>query len=101
MPDLPILCTLTADARQARREGLLSELLGRAETREEVPEGLRLRFAGTESALSTIVRAIEAERRCCRFLRFRITVEPDGGPIFLDLTGPPGAREFLAALLDA
>ena len=32
-------------------------------------------------------------------LRFQITVEPDGGPIWLELTGPSGTREFLDALL--
>ena len=47
-----------------------------------------------------IARAVDAERQGCRFLRFRITVEPDGGPIVLELTGPPGTREFISALLD-
>ena len=30
-----------------------------------------------------------------------VTVEPDGGPIFVELTGPPGTREFILALFDA
>jgi hypothetical protein len=38
---------------------------------------------------------------CCRFLRFTLTVEPDRGPIALELTGPRGTREFLESLLDA
>ena len=40
------------------------------------------------------------EQDCCRFLRFRITVEPDAGPILLELSGPPGTGEFLSALLN-
>jgi hypothetical protein len=63
-------------------------------------EGLRLRFSATGDTLSAIARTIEAERHCCRFLRFQITVEPDGGPIFLELSGPPGTREFVTALLE-
>lgn len=47
-----------------------------------------------------IARAVEAERHCCRFLRFTITVEPDDGPLTLDLTGPQGTREFVVALLE-
>jgi hypothetical protein len=43
---------------------------------------------------------INAERQCCRFLRFQLTVEPDEGPLILDLTGPPGTRDFLAAMVD-
>jgi hypothetical protein len=30
-----------------------------------------------------------------------IDVEPDGGPIYLELSGPPGTREFVTALLEA
>lgn len=101
MTDLPIACTLTPDALRARRAGLLSELLRRTDSREVLPDGLRLRFAPADEALATIVRAVEAERHCCRFLRFGITVEPDKGPVFLELTGPPGTGEFLAALLEA
>jgi hypothetical protein len=71
-----------------------------AESHEDLPEGLRLRFAVTGNTLSTITRAVEAERHCCRFLRFGITVEPNGGPIVLELSGPPGTREFVAALLE-
>ena len=43
---------------------------------------------------------VDLERRCCAFLRFELTVEPGGGPVWLELTGPPGTREFLQAELD-
>ncbi len=100
MTDLPIACTLTPDALAARRAGLLSDLLRRAESREDLVDGLRLRFAPTGETLATIARAVEAERHCCRFLRFGIVIEPDGGPIVLELTGPQGTREFIGALLE-
>lgn len=100
MSDLPIACTLDPAALKARREGLLSDLLRRASAHEEIATGHRLRFPVAEDTVVAIARAIDAERHCCRFLRFRITVEPDGGPIWLELTGPPGTREFVAALLE-
>lgn len=100
MVDLPIVCTLTPDALRARREGLLSDLLRQAESRDDLPDGLRLRFPPTDDVLSAIVRTVAAERHCCRFLRFVLTVEPAGGPIFLQLSGPPGSGEFLDALLE-
>ena len=43
---------------------------------------------------------IDAERQCCRFLRFDLRVEPDVGPIALELTGPEGTEAFLEALLE-
>jgi hypothetical protein len=99
MSDLPIVCTLSPEALSARRQGLLSELLQQSEGRELTPDGLRLRFAPSGETLSSIAKAIEAERHCCRFLRFTLTVEPDEGQFTLDLTGPQGTREFVAALL--
>ena len=75
MPELPVACTLTPDALRARREGLLMDLVRRAEHREELPEGLRLQFAPSGETLLLIAQAVDAERHCCRFLRFGITVE--------------------------
>jgi hypothetical protein len=101
MNDLPIACTLTPEALAARRAGLLPGLAGRADGREETPDGMRLRFAASSDTLHAIATAIDAERLCCRFLTFELTVEQDGGPVWLTLTGPQGTREFLAGLLDA
>jgi hypothetical protein len=43
-----------------------------------------------------IADVIEAERLCCRFLQFDLTVSPDAGPIILTISGPAGTAEFLA-----
>jgi hypothetical protein len=101
MPDLPVACTLGPDALAARRQGLLSELSRRAQAREELADGHRLSFAATDETLAFIMKTVEAERQCCRFLRFQITVEPDGGPVSVELTGPSGTREFVAALFES
>ena len=100
MADLPIACTLTAEALRARREGVLTDLARRAERRHDLADGLRLEFAPSADTIALIAQAVEAERHCCRFLRFGITVEPDGGPVFLELTGPAGTRDFLGALFE-
>ena len=99
MADLPILCTLAPGALQARRASLAA-LARQAEASAEIPGGLRFRFAAIDGMLPTLARSVDAERQCCRFLRFAITVEPDGGPIGLEVTGPPGARAFIVALLE-
>jgi hypothetical protein len=99
MTDLPIVCTLSPAALAARRENLLTDLLCRASEHQQRPEGLLLRFPPDADTLSIIARAVNAERQCCRFLRFQITVEPDGGPLSLELMGPPGTGEFLSALI--
>ena len=41
MADLPVACTLSPDALKVRREGLLLDLLGRANEHEEMADGHR------------------------------------------------------------
>ena len=100
MSDLPIACTLGPAALKARREDLLGGLVRRAEQRLDIADGYRVRFAPDDGLLPTIAAVVNVERQCCRFLRFHVTVEPDGGPIWLEFTGPPGTREFLDGMLD-
>jgi hypothetical protein len=100
MADLPVACRLGPEALAARRQGLLTELLRRAETHEPLANGHRLSFAGSDETLALVMRAVAAERRCCEFLRFQITLEPGQGPLVLELTGPQGTREFLEALFE-
>ncbi|MEQ1575543.1 MAG: hypothetical protein ABL993_14985 [Vicinamibacterales bacterium] len=100
MAELPLACTLTPEALQTRRQQLLTDLMRRALRREDLTDGLRLEFAPSGDTLALIARVVEAERHCCRFLQFGITVEPDGGPVFLELTGPAGTRDFINALFE-
>jgi hypothetical protein len=100
MSELPIACTLTPDALRQRREELLPGLVRRAETCELLASGVRLRYAPSADVLRDIVKMIEAERECCRFLRFELSVAPELGPITLEVTGPAGTSEFLAGLIE-
>ena len=99
MPDPPVACTLGPAALKARREGLLSDLVRRAVTHEELSDGQRLTFHASDDLVFLIGQTINAERQCCRFLRFRLVVEPADGPVVLELTGPEGTREFLSDLI--
>jgi hypothetical protein len=96
--DVPVVCTLTPAILAARKAALLPGLFRRADSREDTADGIRLRLPA--DALSAVLEVVDAERQCCPFLRFEITVEPDSGPIWLVLSGPPGTGEFLSALLE-
>jgi hypothetical protein len=97
--NLPVVCTLTPETTAMRKAKLLPGLVREAERTEDTPDGLRLKLPS--DTLSAVLTTVDAERKCCRFLRFEIAVEPDGGPIWLSLSGPPGTREFLDALLES
>jgi len=97
MADLPLVCTLDSGTLEARREQLLPGLIAAADSRGTLTDGVRLRFPDAD-ILPRVLQVVDAERKCCRFLRFEVTLEPDLGPIWLTVSGPPGTREFLAAL---
>ena len=93
---LPVVCSLSAATREARKARLLPGLVDRAEARDTEGDTIHLRFSA--DMFATITSVIEAERQCCRFLRFDVVVDPDEGPIHLTLSGPPGTRQFLESL---
>ena len=98
-PDLPIACTLTPEELRRGREELLPGVVARAESHEAIADGFRFRFKSEPGLITAIAAMMEAERRCCRFLEFQVTAEPDEGPIWLEVTGPPGTPDFLAGWL--
>jgi hypothetical protein len=97
--DLPVACSLTEPELAERRAGVLGEVRLAQEDARWLPDGVQLRFTALPERLALLATFIALERQCCAFLRFRLTVEPGGGPIWLELTGPPGTREFLQAEL--
>ena len=99
MPDPPVACSLDPASLTARRAGLLADLLRQARTRDDLADGMRITFEPSSATLDLIARTIDAERQCCRFLRFDLTVEPDPGRFVLELTGPAGTGDFLRDLL--
>jgi len=100
MADLPVMCTLGPDALKARKAGLLADVARLSMQTVKIAAGYRFEFAPSAETLRLIADMIDAERQCCRFLRFALTVEPDAGPIRLDVSGPESAQEFLEALLE-
>jgi hypothetical protein len=96
---LPIACTLTPAEFAGTRNGLLPGLLAKANAKEHVAGGCRWRFLPQADLLKEVGAVIEAEHRCCRFLRFVLLVEPGDGPVWLEVTGPEGTDNFLSTLL--
>jgi hypothetical protein len=100
MSDLPIACTLQPGELSRRTGELLPGLAALAKRRESIEGGYRFEFDATTETLNAIITAIDAERQCCRFLRFQLVVEPAGGPARLDVTGPAGTQAFLTGMLE-
>lgn len=94
-PTCEVACTLPPLEMRKRRAEVLDVLKGCVREQKELPDGYALRFDADAERLQDVARLIGLERSCCSFLRFRLTVEPQGGPLWLELTGPPGTKEFI------
>jgi hypothetical protein len=99
--ELRIACELSPGELEPRRAALLPGLVEHAVSREELADGFRWRFEPEPGLLGRIAAVVDAERSCCRFLRFRLEIEPDGGAFALEVTGPEGTVAFLSRLTEA
>ena len=95
---LPIACTLSdVDFRQ-RREELLKTVIRAVVKTEELSNGFAYGFPPEAKWIAELAQFITFERECCPFLQFVLRVEPENGPVWLELTGPEGTKGFLQSV---
>jgi hypothetical protein len=100
-PDPKVSCELSPQQLEKQRKKLLPGLFKRAEKMTDLSDGtdgIRLHFKQRVGLLVELARIIEREQDCCSFLSFNLVIEPSGGPITFDITGPAGTRQLLKSL---
>lgn len=98
MPDTPNTCSLDS-AGQEKRFGEFAELASAALVEAvRTPDGARLLLRHDDSVQVSLLRLIEAERRCCSFLEFAVDVRDSG--IRVEVSGPRSARLLIDRLFD-
>ncbi len=96
---VPIACNWAAlTAEQRERQRVLIGLL-RADAKEvkEIEGGYAFGHTSDRAVLLAIAEFVANERLCCPFFEFGITVERDGGPVWLQITGEGEAKRVLEA----
>jgi hypothetical protein len=96
--ELPIACKLTDPEFQRRRSDLLNMFRSALLETKELDEGYAYRFPAEGNSIAELAQLITFERQCCPFLRFNLRLEPAEGPLWLELTGPVGTKDFLQTL---
>jgi arsenate reductase len=96
-PLSPIACDLSvfSDAECAAHLTHSQRLFAQAKTMHELPDGVAFELPNDADTLTQATQFIADERRCCPFLRFTLDLEPDGGPLWLRLSGREGVKPFL------
>jgi len=62
-------------------------------------DGYSFRFPGKDEWFQRIVEFIASERRCCNFMKFKVTIEPNSGPIWLYIGGSAEIKDYLDTLI--
>ena len=96
---LPVACSLMDSELQERRRTVLQKVRSVVCEVKELDHGFSYRFPSGEW-ITELANLVELERQCCPFLKFNITVEPGDGPVWLEMTGPQGTKEFLAEVFN-
>lgn len=96
--DVPLACVpgaIPPDEREAHFARVSRLFTSAVRERRDLPDGQAYRFDA--EAFDELARWLTWERRCCPFLHFTLELEPDGGAIWVRLSGPEGTREFVEA----
>jgi hypothetical protein len=92
---IPVACTLSDAELREREVRLLARFRSAVIATEELPDGYAFRIPGDDKWIGAVAELIAAERECCRFLTFKLTIAPNIGPVILRVTGPSGTKDFL------
>lgn len=93
-------CSLS-EKELSKRRNQIARLFeqGVRETRE-LPDGFAFRFAPDDALTVRLFKLVQAERQCCGFLTFELTLEPKPGPVWLRLRGDDDAKRMIREMID-
>lgn len=96
-----LVCNLEAMTPAQRKHYAAAKKRLHAAVQEvkELPNGYAFRYAAEPDLLIAATEFITGERQCCPFFHFTLEVAQNGGPMWLRITGPKGAKSFLKSAL--
>ncbi|GGV48247.1 MerR family transcriptional regulator [Kitasatospora herbaricolor] len=96
--DVPVACTL-GGAELGERTAQWQQLVGKADGREDIPDGVRLSFPAGAELAGEVAALAAAEQGCCAFFDFTLHLTPTA--LQLEVRAPESAAGMLADLFGA
>ncbi|MBA2521484.1 MAG: hypothetical protein H0V24_17655 [Chloroflexia bacterium] len=90
-----IACNLSARDLAIRSDELRRQLFGAVTEVRELPDGFAFRFPESDDVRTKLFEFVGTERGCCSFFRIELHFEPELGPIWLQLRGGDGVKDFV------
>lgn len=75
----------------------IEAVFGAVQQIRELDGGYAFRLADHEEMLMQVAAFMAKERLCCPFFGFQLHLEPEGGSLWLHLTGREGVKPFIQA----
>jgi hypothetical protein len=99
LPESPFACNMTAFTPAERKEHIaaIGQVFGAVEEIQEVSDGYAFRLPNESTMLLKLADFMAKERLCCPFFGFSLDLEPEGGALWLSLTGREGVKPFIQA----
>lgn len=95
-----LACQLTSPELVKRKQTVLAELRRQILESKETANGFVCKFKGGDGIIDQLSEFIKAERQCCPFFTFTLTIGKESKGVCLELTGPEGAKEFIKTELE-
>jgi hypothetical protein len=95
----PFACVMDAIEPDKRQQHIATarRLFHSIKEVRELPDGYAFRLSDEPEMLLEVAGFIALEKLCCPFFGFTVRVEPEGGNLWLELTGREGVKPFIRA----
>lgn len=90
-----LTCKLATPELQERKRTVVKGLKDLIVEKQELANGYRYKFDGSDTTLDLLNTFIKTERLCCDFFEYQLNVSGDGKYCWLELTGPEGVKDFI------
>ncbi|MDN5214874.1 hypothetical protein QQ020_22530 [Fulvivirgaceae bacterium BMA12] len=94
------VCQLTGPELAKRKAKLQEEVFSQVKQITEVENGYVFHFADDDDFLLKLMDYMLAEKKCCAFFQFDLSVKAHGGGIDWKISGPAEAKEMLRLLVE-
>lgn len=94
----PLACdreALTPEQRKRHFDELGPILRSLRTDVRELPDGYEFKYPSDLKTFQLVAEWVAGERVCCPFFEITLRVEPEGGPLWLRVTGRDGVKEFM------
>lgn len=95
-----LACKLTGPELLKRKSMLQKEIFAQVLKSEEKDDGYTFYFKDDEDFLLTMMDYVLAEKKCCPFLTYQLSIQPNGEGISLSVSGPPPAKDMIRMLVN-